>query len=299
VEERYDDIVAFAELGDFIDTPVKFYSSGMFMRLGFSVAIHTDPDLLLVDEVLAVGDAAFRLKCYDQMQRLHREGTAIVLVSHSIDAIRLMAPRALLIDHGRLAFDGPIEEAVAAYHGGFRARSDDVEVALHERKDRGAVVVTRQDLLDEAGQPVTVAERGHPLVYRVELQFMEDVETPQLFFFARDEAGTPAYTASSAAGRPAEHFRAGDRATVEVPFVPRFGGGGTYAIELFVTDRDSRDLIGHSPERTHFYVTPRPGTFGVADLDARIRLDGRVVDDHPSMTIGSIDDTSAPITGAP
>src|SRR5690606_37347034 len=87
VEARFDEIVDFAELRDRIDTPVKFYSSGMFMRLGFSVAVHVDPDVLLVDEVLAVGDVAFQLKCFDRMRELSARGTTTVLVSHSMHAL--------------------------------------------------------------------------------------------------------------------------------------------------------------------------------------------------------------------
>src|SRR5438552_11298765 len=93
VAQRFDEIVGFAELEDFIDTPVKFYSSGMFMRLGFSVVAHSDPNLLVVDEVLAVGDISFQSKCLERMRSLQREGTSIVLVSHFMGAIRTLCPR--------------------------------------------------------------------------------------------------------------------------------------------------------------------------------------------------------------
>ena len=113
VSERFDDIVAFAELHDFIDTPVKFYSSGMFMRLGFAVAIHIHPRTLLVDEVLAVGDGAFQAKCLRRMQELRDGGTTVVLVSHALHAIRHLCPRALLIIGGCLEYDGETPEALA------------------------------------------------------------------------------------------------------------------------------------------------------------------------------------------
>src|SRR5690606_15089544 len=108
--------VDFAELRDRIDTPVKFYSSGMFMRLGFSVAVHVDPEVLLVDEVLAVGDVSFQLKCFDRMRELSARGTTIVLVSHSMHAIGLLCPRALLVQGGQLVFDGPSEQAIEEHH---------------------------------------------------------------------------------------------------------------------------------------------------------------------------------------
>lgn len=286
VDERFADIVAFSELAEFIDTPVKFYSSGMFMRLGFTVAIHTDPDILLVDEVLAVGDHAFRIKCIDQMKRLHTEGTSIVLVSHSIDAVRLLAPRAVLLHAGRLAFDGPIEDAIGAYHSELGARSDDTDAALLDRKDRGAVLVTHQEVLDDDGGPTSVGRQDRSLRLRAELAFQEDVDSPQLFFVVRDETGAPVYTACSAPAQGGLVHRAGGHSVVEVAFTPRFGGGGTYSLELLVTDKSTRDLIGQSPSRTLLYVTPRLGIYGVADLEARLQLDGRSVDEHPPLTLG-------------
>ena len=115
VRERFDDIVAFAELRDFIDTPVKRYSSGMYMRLGFSVAVHSDPGVLLVDEVLSVGDAAFQEKCMDRMHEFQQRGITIVLVSHSMDLVRKFCPRVLLMEGGHLVGDGSPEEVTERY----------------------------------------------------------------------------------------------------------------------------------------------------------------------------------------
>ena len=295
VEDRFDDIVGFAELADFIDTPVKFYSSGMFMRLGFSVAVHTDPDLLLIDEILAVGDAAFRLKCYTRLKQLHEAGAAVVLVSHSIDAIRLMAPRAVVLGHGRVLFDGPIEEAVAAYHHELGSHSDDPELPLHERRARGAVLVEREQLVDERGTPTTTGHQDRSMTYRAELRFSEDVASTRLYFLVRDELGTPVYVASSTPDDSESGHRAGERAAVEIPFTPRFGGGGSYGIELLVADGDNRDLLGLSARRTPLYVAPRLGVHGVTDLEARILVDGRAVDQHAPLTLGDAPAASEPL----
>ena len=113
--ERFDDIVTFAELWDFIDTPVKRYSSGMYARLGFSVAVHSDPDILLVDEVLSVGDAAFQEKCFAKMRDFQDQGVTIVLVSHGLDLIRQFCHRALLLDRGRIVEEGSPEVIVQRY----------------------------------------------------------------------------------------------------------------------------------------------------------------------------------------
>lgn len=112
---RFSDIVAFSELAEFIDTPVKRYSSGMYVRLGFAVAAHSDPDILLVDEVLAVGDAAFQQKCFGKIREFQRQGVTIVLVSHALSLVEQFCHRALLLDHGRVTAEGSPQDVVQRY----------------------------------------------------------------------------------------------------------------------------------------------------------------------------------------
>ncbi|HEX8221222.1 MAG TPA: ABC transporter ATP-binding protein [Chloroflexia bacterium] len=112
---RYDAIVDFSEIGEFIDTPIKHYSSGMVMRLGFAVAINVDPDILLTDEVLAVGDEAFQRKCLDYIAKLRSRGVTIVFVSHALEAVRSLCSRAIWLDHGRMIADGPAGQVVDQY----------------------------------------------------------------------------------------------------------------------------------------------------------------------------------------
>ena len=113
IKERFDSIVEFAEIGKFIDTEVKFYSSGMYLRLAFSVAVHTDPEVFLVDEILAVGDEPFQRKCIAKIQELAAEGKTLVVVSHDLDLVSRICDRGILLDRGNVTFDGPIEQAVA------------------------------------------------------------------------------------------------------------------------------------------------------------------------------------------
>ncbi len=115
IRERFDEIVDFAELWEFMDTPVKRYSSGMYMRLGFSVAVHSDPDILLVDEVLAVGDAVFAEKCLAKVREFQERGVTVVIVSHSLDTIKGFCGRAILLDHGRLFEDGRPGDVIGRY----------------------------------------------------------------------------------------------------------------------------------------------------------------------------------------
>ena len=111
----FSDIVDYAELWDFIDTPVKRYSSGMYMRLGFSVAVHSNPDILLVDEVLAVGDAVFAEKCNEKIRQFQRQGVTIIIVSHALDTLHEFCSRALLLNGGHLVEDGPTEATIIRY----------------------------------------------------------------------------------------------------------------------------------------------------------------------------------------
>ena len=113
VKERFDDIVEFSEIGQFIDTEVKFYSSGMYLRLAFSVAVHTDPEVFLIDEILAVGDEPFQRKCIDKIQDLARDGKTLVVVSHDLDLVSRICDRGILLEHGSILFDGSIDSAVS------------------------------------------------------------------------------------------------------------------------------------------------------------------------------------------
>ena len=115
MEERLDEIVEFAEVGEFIDRPVKIYSSGMFMRLGFSVAIHVDPDILLIDEVLAVGDLVFQNRCAGRFRQLRRQNKTILFVTRDLQAVTSFCDRAILIDGGRKLADGDPDEVVQRY----------------------------------------------------------------------------------------------------------------------------------------------------------------------------------------
>jgi len=115
-EEIYRAVIEFSELEAFVDTPIKNYSSGMHARLGFALAVNLNPDVLLVDEVLAVGDEAFQRKCMDQIDKFRAEGKTIVFVSHSVEAVKQICDRACVLDHGRLVFMGKSQEAIEYYH---------------------------------------------------------------------------------------------------------------------------------------------------------------------------------------
>lgn len=115
VAQKFDQIVEFSELGEFIDMPVKHYSSGMYMRLGFSVAIHVDPDILIIDEILAVGDQAFQTKCIDRIHEMHQAGVSIVFISHNLSIVQRMCSRLIWLENGHMRASGPTEEVANQY----------------------------------------------------------------------------------------------------------------------------------------------------------------------------------------
>lgn len=116
VAEKFKEIVDFAELWEFIDQPIKHYSSGMYLRLAFSVAVHTSPDILLIDEILAVGDASFQAKCFTKMEEFKKEGVTIILVSHALGQIKDFCSRAIYLNDHRIIMDGDVNEVIEKYH---------------------------------------------------------------------------------------------------------------------------------------------------------------------------------------
>lgn len=283
VEERFERIVAFSELGDRIDTPVKFYSSGMFMRLGFSVAIHVEPEILLVDEVLAVGDIAFQLKCFDRMRELSAGGTTIILVSHSMHAIRLLCPRALLFRQGELVYDGSSEGAIEQHHRLLATDGDGDPGGVSDQVATGDVKVTA-DVYD-GDTAVGHAEQHSELRLVANLRFETEQNSPQLMFRVVSEEGQIAYQYHSPIGDDYRVFKAGEETTAELRFRPAVGGGGTFRLQLVVSDRDGRRALGRTDPAPLLYVPPRSGVSGLADLDVEASIAG-VPFVHRTLTLG-------------
>jgi lipopolysaccharide transport system ATP-binding protein len=166
VRRQFDEIVAFADVARFLDTPVKRYSSGMYVRLAFAVAAHLDPEVLIVDEVLAVGDVDFQKKCLGKMDRVAKSGRTILFVSHNMQAVSTLTTRTVLLDAGRLTFDGPTSQAIGEY--------------LQEEKSPAAVYTAEPSLTEprvtrialRTTYPNNVQVHGQPLVVEI------DVHTP-------------------------------------------------------------------------------------------------------------------------
>jgi ABC-2 type transport system ATP-binding protein len=165
-DRLFDDIVDFAELADFIDGPVKHYSSGMYVRLGFAVAVHVDPDVLLVDEVLAVGDEAFASKCLAKIAEFQAQGRTILVVSHSLEMVRSICDRALVLSHGRLIHDGSADDGVQALRAVLSTATSD---SGEPQPEAPTVTITTVDVHDATGAPHTEARPGDAVQIRIVL----------------------------------------------------------------------------------------------------------------------------------
>jgi ABC-2 type transport system ATP-binding protein/lipopolysaccharide transport system ATP-binding protein len=176
---RFDEIVEFAGVERFVDTPVKRYSSGMYLRLAFGVAAHLDADIMIVDEILAVGDAEFQRKCLAKMSDIERSGRTVIFVSHDIDAIARLCPRVLWLDRGRLVQDGRTDQVVTTY---LRSALDGSTSGVIEPEPGAPVVVERMRVCDSSGQPTAVLPRNEAFV--VEVDFVLEREVSGLYLSA-------------------------------------------------------------------------------------------------------------------
>lgn len=185
IDKKFDEIVAFAELEEFIDTPVKRYSSGMQVRLGFSIATSVEADILIVDEVLAVGDLAFQRKCFDRIEdMIKRHGSTVLLVSHSIRQVERMCNRVILLDHGRLLKDGdPMEVCNLYYERSNKKVMDNLRENQSSQarvSSSGEVELLSVDVLDTDGRSIEEIDSGDPLRIRVRFQLKHDVQQAEI-----------------------------------------------------------------------------------------------------------------------
>jgi lipopolysaccharide transport system ATP-binding protein len=192
VDAKLDAIVAFSGVERFIDTPIKRYSSGMRLRLGFAVAAHLEPDVLIVDEVLAVGDAVFQKKCISAMQDLRGGGRTVLFVSHNMAAVENLCSRGIWIANGEIRLDGPTHEVIEAYMASFAsADSASSEITgVDGRRGTGEIRYTKVEFLSKEGELQTVTRCGKSLVIRLHYHANEPVERPSFGVRMNSDLGT-------------------------------------------------------------------------------------------------------------
>ncbi len=256
IQTKFDRIVDFSGVGDFIDTPVKQYSSGMYVRLGFAIAAHMDPDILLVDEVLAVGDAAFQLQCHDRLNELRRAGTTMLFISHDLSSVEKLCDRVVLMQKGRLVASGAPHDIIINYQN--TATTAKV-AALADAHVVGAAPAARIEAItfhDPSGAEVLSGRTGGPLVARVYYHATRAVPDAviEVFYYSRD--GRTLYCQYTTAFGSGELMLGAGRAALE--FVTSELGlqPAIYSVGATIRERTAADTIDWFYGRTLLYVEP-------------------------------------------
>jgi len=205
VSRKFDEIVAFSEIEQFLETPVKRYSSGMYVRLAFAVAAHLETEILLVDEVLAVGDGAFQAKCLSKMASTVAEGRTVFFVSHNLEAVQSLCPRALLVRQGQVAVDGTAQEAVQEYLTYLTATSSSAFAENPERSGNGKVRLTGVRIVTTSSLATTNLVAGDPAVFEFTYENPVGAESCRLAFTIFNQLGIAATNCDTTIANGALH----------------------------------------------------------------------------------------------
>lgn len=266
IDRRFDQIVDFSELHQFIDEPVKHYSSGMYVRLGFAVAVNLDPDVLLVDEVLAVGDEVFQAKCVSRIQEFQADGRTIVFVTHDAATVRQICDRAIVVDHGRIVLDGDANDAVRVFR-------EHLHGTPTEAGDAGATNAIHAVGLHHANE----ASRRH-LMPGERLDLVVDVRTdepiikPVLSIEVADRLGNLVFgTDTHMLGVELDPITGARTITVRLERLWLLDG--EYPVSLKLVDQTTGRIIGWRAPATRFEVTSESRSHGTVALDVSVTTD--------------------------
>ncbi len=260
VRRKFDEIVAFAEVEKFIDTPVKRYSSGMYVRLAFGVAAHLEPEILIIDEVLAVGDAAFQRKCLGKMEAVGKEGRTVLFVSHNMPAVQKLCTRGLLIDQGSVAQVGDVADIVSSY----LQQGEDTNLSWRcEDPGIKRARFMRIFAADAAGAPLSYLETGDQLIIAVEFVITEPSNFYCMYLALTDELGTQIVTTSPDDQELEMPTETGTyRAMVCFPpgmLVPRRYGVKAVILKRFEGPLDVVESISFTPQETLSLINDAKG----------------------------------------
>ena len=238
IEGRMDAIVEFSELGDFIDVPVKTYSAGMLLRLGFSIVAHLDADVLLIDEILTVGDESFQRKCLECISEHMASGTTLVFVSHDPAAIERLCERLVVLDRGRVAFDGPVAEGLLFYHR-MLGTADAESRLLRPDERREAVEIRELGLRDADGRRRHVFRPGESLTVDIAVGARAEVDRAVLALEVRARGGELCFRTDHALGA----VRGEARVSFEIPRLALLGGDYDLAAGAYGQDAPTGRLL--------------------------------------------------------
>ncbi len=288
VDRRFDEIVAFSELGRFIDVPVKHYSSGMYVRLGFAVAVNIAPEILLVDEVLAVGDAAFQHKCTDRIAQMRREGVTIVWVSHDLGTVQTLCHQAIWFNEGRVAAHGEATDVVMAYLSHVAEQEEarahlesasqaeqakQTEQAVRNRWGTGKVRITDVKLCDGQGNPAVTFRTGEPLHIHLRYQVEERVAEPVFGLAIHHQSGTHICGPNTHfGGLEITEISGTGEVVYTVPALPLLEGA--YTVSVSAHNRMDTEMFDYHDRLYPFRVYPgkSPERYGLMTLNGYWRL---------------------------
>jgi ABC-2 type transport system ATP-binding protein len=276
IDQRFESILNFSGIHSFIDTPVKFYSSGMYVRLGFAVAVEATPDVLLVDEVLAVGDVSFQLKCFRRMAEIREQGTTVVVVSHNLNAIRQLCDRALVLHDGVMRHDGDVDDGIGIYHSLLGEFSDPEAPDLRggTQVENGVGVVESVELLDVDGNVLSHVNGGDTVDVRIRARFDKAVDRPVVGMAIIAGNSVNVYSESTAT-RPFRAVAAGERVTYRARLtLPLTTGSYNLRAGLYrVLDEFYALSQLNESKPMPFFVSGRTGMGGLVDLAAEFSMD--------------------------
>jgi ABC-type polysaccharide/polyol phosphate transport system ATPase subunit len=265
---RTDEAIAFAELERFRDAKLKSLSSGMTARLAFATALRADADILLLDEVLAVGDAHFQRKCFGVFDALRAQGKTLVLVSHDLSTVQRFCDHVYWLDRGRVVHDGPAAEVVSTYLSVSRGLGDPTpSSAAGHRLGDGSIRVVDGGLEHPDGRPAERVRAGAPLVLRLGVEATTAVREPAFGFVVWLNGQMIYSTSSTLAGLAPRSFAAGDRAELHVPFVAALGNGA-YLVSVAIGGADGRTIHDWVTAFASLVVEGSTTLEGVAELSA-------------------------------
>ena len=287
IKSRFDKIVDFAGIGEYLDTPVKRYSSGMYARLGFAIAAHVDPQILLVDEVLAVGDYAFQQKCYARMDELRSKGTTLIFISHNMEAVRRVCEKGLVMYRGENIFTGSAAEAVVAYSDAVResARKSAIEApkeyGISERVMTFDAEITRVRLFGiKDDMPVNMFYTGECARIVVDVHCNKDVKSPIFSLTINTPDGRVVYdTMTNWMQVPMPDLKAGEDYCLEFQLnLPLLEG--SYETDITIVAADLSHYYDYAERVIGFSVNDSTGAKGLVNMDAQVVISQVSVGNH-------------------
>ena len=271
VESKFDEIVAFAELEPFIDNQVKYYSSGMYVRLGFAVAVHVDPEILIVDEVLAVGDEAFQRKCLDRIRAFQADGRTIVFVTHAVDLLREICNRAFFIKQGHLEAQGQPAEVIRAFRESLHGAAH-LEALPQEERGTYDVRMAEVRIFGEEGTERQIFSPGESLEIDVVLQTQKPIDDAAIGFAFYDDRDAMVFSTNTVLEQMSLGVIDGKtRVRFKVPAIPLLSG--RYHLTIGVHSEDNQTAYHWREKAWAIRIVSTGAELGFVDFNAKIEVE--------------------------